>query len=497
MASGKASEMEQILEILKEEKIDVRECLTVLARGKASEIKEIIKVLKEEKIDVRECLGIIAYGKANEIEKIIKILKREKIDVRKCLSVLARNKASEIEEIIKTLKKEKIDVRECLGVLAWGKVNKIEEILEILKREDIDVRECLSVLVRNKAGEIEKIIKILKREKIDVRKCLTILAFGKVSEIEEIIKILKREKIDVQKCLSVLAYGKASEIEKIIKLLKEEDIDMKYLSNNVSLYRIFLLNNAETIKNLFDDNYEFKDKKEYLNNLKLYLILKQEYNKFYSFDEIDYFCEQRHIDIEIFFNLISLYNDTVNEMIEFYKKNNDKKVWIGKSYPMNKCQLEKYKFLIIDIAKHVANYCKVLYKTDKSDLEDEAVYILMNKTGNIFNNFEFNEVIMKKCLFKYCRKNLQMFIRSNYSVRFLEDYDRQFGEFDNYIDDDIEEMDFYTDDKFDDYELRFLKRLNELLSCGYSMDSLMEEFNLNPTEYNNILQNIQQKILRK
>ena len=295
----------------------------------------------------------------------------------------------------------------------------------------------------------------------------------------------------------VLAWAKASEMEKILEILKEEDIDMKYLSDNVSLYRIFVLNNAETIKNLFDVNYKFKDKKEYLNNLKLYLILKQAYNKFYSFTEIEYFCEQRHINIEMFFNLISLYNGIVNEMIEFYKKNNDKKVWIGASYPMDKYQLEKYKFLIIDIAKHVANYCKVLYKTDKSDLEDEAVYIIMNKTGNIFNNLEFNEVIMKNCLFKYCRKNLKMFINSNGSISSIEDYDMEIGEFDNYMDDDVEEMDFYNDDKFDDYELRFLKRLNELLSCGYSMDSLMEEFNLNPTEYNNMLQNIQHKILKK
>lgn len=325
----------------------------------------------------------------------------------------------------------------------------------------------------------------------------TLLARGKVGEIEEIINILKRENIDVSQCLSVLAFGKVSEIEQKIKLLKEINADMKYLSDNVSLYRIFILNNVETIKNLFNGNYECEDKKEYLNNLKLYLILKQGYNKFYDFDEIKCFCEQRHISIEIFFNLISLNDDIVNKMIEFYKKNNDKKVWLGKSLPMNKYQLEKYKFVVVDIAKHVANYCRFLYKTDKTDLEDEAVDILMNKAGSIFNNLEFNETIMEKCLFNYCKKSLKEFINSNGSISSIEDYSRKLGDYDNDIDDDIEKMDFYVDGKFDDNELCFLKRLNELLSCGYSIDNLIEEFNLNPIEYDDMLKSIQQKILKK
>ncbi len=42
--------------------------------------------------------------KIDEIEKIIEILKQENIDIRKCLTVLGQGKSDEIEKIIETLK---------------------------------------------------------------------------------------------------------------------------------------------------------------------------------------------------------------------------------------------------------------------------------------------------------------------------------------------------------------------------------------------------------
>ncbi|MDO5003708.1 MAG: hypothetical protein Q4E39_05745, partial [bacterium] len=181
LAQGKAEEIEKIIKLLKEENIDVRECLTVLARGKAKEIEKIIKLLKEENIDVHECLTVLAYGKAEEIEKIIKLLKEENIDVRECLSVLALGKAEEIEKIIKLLKQENIDIKRIeknkLYVILYDKYENIEKLIvyKNFSDDDNNLKKYFKLKYdMNKFYTKEEIEKICSDLNIDIYRILDI-----------------------------------------------------------------------------------------------------------------------------------------------------------------------------------------------------------------------------------------------------------------------------------------------------------------------------------
>ena len=170
---------------------------------------------------------VLAQGKASEIEKIFKVLKENGIrkgTVENCLSVLAKGKASEIEKIFKVLNENGIGketIEKCLYVLAVGKANEIEKIFKVLNE----------VLAIGKASEIEKIFKVLNENGIGketIEKCLYVLAKGKASEIEKIFKVLNENGIGketIENCLTVLAEGKASEIEKIFEILNKNSIE--------------------------------------------------------------------------------------------------------------------------------------------------------------------------------------------------------------------------------------------------------------------------------
>ena len=385
----------------------------VLATGKASEIEKIFKVLNENGIGketIENCLYVLATGKASEIEKIFKVLNENGIGketIENCLYVLARGKASEIEKIFKVLNEngiEKETIEKCLYVLATGKASEIEKIFKVLNENGIGketVENCLSVLARGKASEIEKICKVLNENGIGketIEKCLYVLATGKASEIEKIFKVLNENGIGketIEKCLYVLARGKANEIERILDVLNENGIKKATIEQ---YFGYIFLSDKDMINDIFAEGSQ---------NIKRFLQLKGYYDRIISEEEIDGICKEKKITKDEF--LISL----KEEYAELYKETLKRKngIYIGKPIPIEKAYLEENGKELIEMARNVARNFGYRYGIkDISELESQAVEIMMTKCGDIVYNFSYNEEIIRRFIsakvYNYLKRNL-------------------------------------------------------------------------------------------
>ena len=218
----KIDEIEKIIEILKTEKIEVRNCLTILAQGKSDEIKKIMKLLKQENIDIKNCLTILAKGKSSEIEKIIEILKTEKIEVKNCLTVLAQGKSTEIKKIINLLRQENININKIIDFnmyyLLYEKYENVENL----------------VMFKNSYYNDDEIKKHFKLK-------YTTNRFYSKKEIEEICYKLN---IDISRFLNIFKIKN--------KLLKEEIV--KNLNDGKQLW---IGNNYQCTKEQLENNKEF------------------------------------------------------------------------------------------------------------------------------------------------------------------------------------------------------------------------------------------------
>ena len=373
--------------------------------------KELIDYILSK--NIKRILG----RKIDELEKVIKLLKQENIDVRKCLTILARGKSDEIEKIIKLLKQENIDVKNCLSVLAQGKSDEIKKIIKLLKQENIDIKNCLTILARGKSDEIEKIIKLLKQEYIDVRKCLTILAQGKSDEIEKIIKLLKQEHIDVRKCLTILAKGKSDEIEKTIKLLKQENISVNKIVEFNMYYLLY--EKYENVENLvmFKNSYHNDDE------IKKYFKLKYTTNKFYSKKEIKEICHKLNIDISKFLDIFKIKNKSLKEEIIKNLNNDKQlwignsyqctkeQLENNKEFILKMCHIVSINFAKKYNCIHLIN-----------DLEGCVLDIIIDKCGDFFYEYEDKNLFYSiysyciKSLHNFINKNtLQLIDNKKYN----------------------------------------------------------------------------------
>ena len=372
---GKAGEIEKILKVLDSHEIGketIENCLYVLAMGKASKIERIFKVLDNHKIGkktIERCLTVLASGKAEEIEKIFKVLDSHNIrkeTIEKCLSVLARGKASEIEKIFKVLDDHKIEkeaIEKCLYVLATGKASEIEKIFKVLDSYEIrkeTIENCLSVLARGKASEIEKILKILDSYNI-----------GKES---------------IEKCLTVLAMGKSEEIEKIFKVLEKNKIEKEYIEESLGF---LLLNNVENIEQIFSEG------EQYLNK---YMKLKGLYDTILTKEQINQIVKNKNIDMDTF--LSSIRGEENKEIYgETLKRKNG--IYIGKSIPVQREYLNKNGEMLVNLSKTIAeNFAHRYRKKDISEIESQAMEIIISKCGDITYNFDYNPDIVKRFIYK-------------------------------------------------------------------------------------------------
>ena len=333
-----------------------------------------------------------------EIEKILN--KR----IKKLLNV---GQEQNIKGILKVLKKYDISkqaVIKCLSVLAMGKASEIERILDVLEKNGIGkatIEKCLSVVALGKASEIEKILEVLNKKKIGketIENCLTVLALGKASEIEKILDVLAKNgigKVTIENCLTVLARGKASEIEKILDVLAKNGIEKEKIEKYFG-YTFF--GSEEYISSIFSKGSQY---------LKRFLQLKGYYDRIITKKEIGEICEKKSIDIDEFFtSLEGEYADLYNETLK--RKNG---IYIGKSIPIEKEYLEENGKNLIELARNVARNFGYRYGIkDISELESQAVEIMMTKCGDIVYNFSYNEEIIRRFIsakvYNYLKRNL-------------------------------------------------------------------------------------------
>jgi len=322
-----------------------------------------------------------------------------------------------IKEILKLLKKYRISkqsITKCLSILSTGKASEIEKILDVLNKNGIGketIEKCLYVLATGKAREIEKILDVLNKNGIGketIENCLSVLAKGKAREIEKIFEVLNNNGIGketIEKCLYVLATGKVSEIEKILEVLNKNGIGKETIEKYLGY---IFLSDKDTINGVFAEGSQ---------NLKRFLQLKGYYDKILTKEEILEMCKEKGIGIDEF--LISLkgeYADLYNETLK--RKN---VIYIGKPIPIEKEYLEKNGKNLIELAREVARNFGYRYGIkDISELESQAVEIMMTKCGDIVYNFSYNEEILRRFIYSKVYNYLKRNLISNELVEDIE-----------------------------------------------------------------------------
>ena len=301
----------------------------------------------------------------------------------------------ELEEILKDNGFSDTEVTRILNkkistLLKQARKQNIKQILEVLNKYEISkeaIENCLSVLARGKASEIEKIFKVLNENGIGketVENCLSVLAQGKASEIEKIFKVLNENEIGketIEKCLYVLARGKANEIERILDVLNENGIKKATIEQ---YFGYIFLSDKDMINDIFAEGSQ---------NIKRFLQLKGYYDRIISEEEIDGICKEKKITKDEF--LISL----KEEYAELYKETLKRKngIYIGKPIPIEKAYLEENGKELIEMARSVARNFGYRYRIkDVSELESQAIEIIVGKCGDIVYNFSYNEEILRR-----------------------------------------------------------------------------------------------------
>ena len=247
--------------------------------------------------------------------------------------------------------------------------------------------------------KLEKLLRDAKFDEVSIERILKkrinqLLKIGNEDEIKNILKVLEEHQISkekIEKCLTVLAYGKAKEIEEIFKILDKNEIIPKNIEEN---YGVIFIKTKNEIEEVFSNNCN--------TNILLYLKLKNMYNKIISNDQIDKICEFKGMTKLDLFKQIGLDSFESILLNTLQQKGN---IYIGKSIPMTKEQMEKYSYTLIEIAKSVSKNVAYKYRIkDISELESLSIEIIISKCGDTVYNTEINTEVMKRCIYNKCKK---------------------------------------------------------------------------------------------
>ena len=383
------------------------------------------------------------------------------IDKNDLMEILKKYEFTE-EQINRTTKSKTL--------LKRGNEEKIEKNLEVLVYNHIPLEKIsrsTAVFFKNDYLEIEKIFKVLDKHKISketIENCLYVFVSvkGKAKEIEKIFEILYEHNISketIENCLSVLAIGKAKEIEERFNVLDEHKISKEKIEEN---YGVIFLKNLNEFNKIFSRLPEDSD----TENIIMYMKLKGYYNKIVTKEEINKICEFKNINIE---KIITLYLKQGN--IADYKKILEEKggLYIGKSIPMNKQDMNKYGNIILDISKKISNLMSFRYKYDKQDLESFCVSTLIEKCGDVVYNTDINQEFMYRALYnktkKYC---------IGYILEQKDNYNIDFSKLQNTTKTSVYDKNSFEKDELDvkQWNLKskdeeIIKKLSNYLEMGY------------------------------
>lgn len=302
-------------------------------------------------------------------------------------------------------------------LLKLGNKENIDKILKILISDygfsKGAIEGCLYVLTRGKAKKIEEILKVLDDHEISkgaIEGCLYVFARGKAKEIEGIFKILENHEISkerIEGCLYVLAMKKAKEMEETFKILGNNKIEREQIENNLQ----YLMNNdIEQINSIFSKGS---------NLLKKYMQLKGIYDKVVSEEEIHNICNDKNIDTIDFFRSIrgEYYGETYEETVK-----RKKGIYIGKSIPIEKEYINQNAEYLLKLAKSVSkNFAYAYGFSDISELESQALEIIITKCGDITYNIDWNPCLLERAIYKKTFNYLKINLKARDMLYDLQD----------------------------------------------------------------------------
>ena len=287
------------------------------------------------------------------------------------------------------------------------------------------------MLAIGKAEEIENIFKVLDAHKISkeaIEGCLYVLARGKAKEIEKIFEVLDAHGVSketIDGCLYVLAKGKADKITKIFRILENNKIEKQQVEDN---FYYLMLSSVNQVKAIFLEGSSF---------LKQYMKLKGFYNRVISEEEIYKICNDKNIDISELLKSIrgedfeAIYKETLIRK---------KRIYIGKSIPIEEDYINKNGGHFLTLAKKVSKNFAYRYRfSDISELESQALEVIITKCGDITYNFYWNPELLERLIYKKTFNYLKINIKAREILYDLSD--RKTQEAFTYSDNAKEELD--------------------------------------------------------
>ena len=346
-------------------------------------------------------------------------------------------------------------------------------------------------MAKGKALEIEKIISTIKNKGIDlliIEQCPSVLAFGKASEIEKIILTLKKYDIPlsiIEQCPTILVRGSTVDIYKKINLLKDNNINITSYSDWL-IIRV-ILTDYQSLCHIFDTKNFSKE------NLKFYLLLTNNYNKFYSYEDVVHLCQNLNIQIEDFFEALNLNSFLLKKL----KKGS---LWIGGHKPLSKEQINQHQLLIVNIVDLVSKVIFNRYpKLFIDDIKGVVLDLLLTNCGDIIYNFDDDSEILSKILYNYLYKSLIYTIFNKiFPARTFNEHEERKLTYDG----------IYTDLNSSNYildlinetgaEEQLIKLMMEYIENNQEIDysTIAQIMNIDEEQLDQIKQSLQKKILQ-
>ena len=287
--------------------------------------------------------------------------------------------------------------------------------------------------------------------------------FRKAKEIEDIFKVLNDNKISkeaIERCLSVLALGKAKEIEKIFKVLKDNGISKDIIHNNLGF---LLLNSLQEIQTIFTEGNVY---------LKRYMQLKGYYDKVISEAEIHEICKEKKVTEREFFE-----DMRGKDYLEIYEETVKRKggIYIGKSFPIDENYTSDNAIKLMNIAKIVAkNFGYRYHMRDISELESQAIEIIISKCGDIVYNMDWNLELLERLIYSKAYNYLKINLRAK---KILQDFSTLEIERDKRFSNDSREKDKgldLTNWKINEEQENILRYISMDLENGYELSDAIK-----------------------
>ena len=303
--------------------------------------------------------------------------------------------------------------------------------------------------------------RIISKEAIEG--CLSVLARGKAKEIKDIFKVLDTHNISketIEGCLSVLARGKIKKIKRIFEILDYQKIKREQIEDN---FGYLLLQDANEIASIFDEGSCY---------LKKYMQLKGIYNRIINKDEINEICEEKKINQSEFMK-----NIRGEDFQELYQETLKRKrgIYIGKSIPMQEEFISKNEIMLLELSRTVAKNFGYRYRmNDLSELESQALEIMITKCGDIAYNFEWNREALRRMIYKNVFNYLKIHLRPKEILRDFSTLEiERKSRFSNMAGKNDNELDLSTWNINEEQE-NILRYISTYLEEGYNLNEAIE-----------------------